>query len=224
MDNLKRDILSLGNHEFLVGGDLNMVSDADTITATNNFNLNIKNMLHDPQYIVEINRQLTSARSLLADIISIKKSINNFPHDKLINSVIEKKCIEIDKIIAPFLDIGDIVQNRPILIEYDKFLETLMNNLLNCIMSHQRAHKKITNILLRDIRNRMSELQNMNLNTESILCQEQIYLEKKILDFDDNLNLRNYTKAWHSMNFEKPTKSFCTLAKAQKGNDSLNQL
>ena len=26
------------------------------------------------------------------------------------------------------------------------------------------------------------------------------------------------------MNFEKPTKSFCTLAKAQKGNDSLNQL
>ena len=26
------------------------------------------------------------------------------------------------------------------------------------------------------------------------------------------------------MNFEKPTKSFCTLAKAQKGNDSLNQI
>ena len=26
------------------------------------------------------------------------------------------------------------------------------------------------------------------------------------------------------MNFENPTKSFCTLAKAQKGNDSLNQL
>ena len=26
------------------------------------------------------------------------------------------------------------------------------------------------------------------------------------------------------MNFEKPTKSFCTLAKAQKGNDYLNQL
>ena len=134
--------------------------------------------LVDPQYIVEINRQLTSARSLLANIISIKKSINNFPHDKLINSVIEKKCIEIDEIIAPFLDIGDIVQNRPILIEYDKFLETLMNNLHNCIMSHQRAHKKITNILLRDIRNRMSELQNMNLKTESILYQEQIYLEK----------------------------------------------
>ena len=26
------------------------------------------------------------------------------------------------------------------------------------------------------------------------------------------------------MNFEKPTKAFCMLAKAQKGNDSLNQL
>ena len=42
MDNLKRDILSLGNHEFLVGGDLNMVTDANTITATNNFSLDIK--------------------------------------------------------------------------------------------------------------------------------------------------------------------------------------
>ena len=36
----------------------------------------------DPQYIDEINSQLTLARSLLADAISIKKSINNFPHDK----------------------------------------------------------------------------------------------------------------------------------------------
>ena len=101
-----------------------------------------------------------------------------------------------------------------------------MNNLHNCIMSHQHAHKKVTNILLKDMRNRMSELQNMNLNTESILYQEQIYLEKILLDFDDDLKLRNCTrtKLWHSMNFEKPTKSFCTLAKAQKGNDYLNQL
>ena len=79
----------------------------------------------------------------------------------------KKKCHEIDEIIAPFLDINDKVQNRPILIEYDKFLETLMNNLHNCIMSHQRAHKKTTNILLRDMRKRMSELQSTNLNTES---------------------------------------------------------
>ena len=181
--------------------------------------------LVDPQYIVEINRQLTSARSLLANIISIKKSINNFPHDKLINSVIEKKCIEIDEIIAPFLDIGDIVQNRPILIEYDKFLETLMNNLHNCIMSHS-VHIKVTNILLKDMRNRMSELQSMNLNTQFNLYHEQLYLEQKILNFDDDLNLRNCarTNLWHSMNFEKLTKSFCTLEKAQKGNDSLNQL
>ncbi len=78
--------------------------------------------LADPQYIDEINRQLILARSLLADIISIKKSINNFPHDKLLISVIEKKCHEIDEIIAPFLDISDMVRNRPIIIQYDKFL------------------------------------------------------------------------------------------------------
>ena len=47
--NLKRDILSLSNHEFLIGGDLNMVTDANTITATNNFNLDIKNMLQIPK-------------------------------------------------------------------------------------------------------------------------------------------------------------------------------
>ena len=100
-----------------------------------------------------------------------------------------------------------------------------MSNLHNCIMSHQRAHKKVTNILLKDMRNRMSELQSMNLNTQSNLYHEQLYFEQRILNFDDDLNLRNCarTKLWHSMNFEKPTKSFCTLAKAQKGNDSLNQ-
>ena len=54
----------------------------------------------------------------------------------------KNKCHEIDEVISPFLDIGDIVQNRPILIEYDKFLKTLMNNLHNCTMAHQRAHKK----------------------------------------------------------------------------------
>ena len=350
MVNLRRDILSFGLYEFLIGGDLNMVTDGNAISSTNNFNLDIKNMvqipnvpnsktlsswcetgfivdifrhffpdsrtfshvpfnkndhsrsridhflcspnfvrsfanltylpittklfdhkgvllvpvkkapqnltfidpslltisglkqavcletlgtfcdyldpLADPQYIDEINRQLILARSLLADIISIKKSINNFPHDKLLISVIEKKCHEIDEIIAPFLDISDMVRNRPIIIQYDKFLETLMNNLHNCIMSHQRAHKKTINSLLKDMRKRVSVLQNMNLDINSNLYLEQLYLEQKILNFDDDLNLRNCarTKLWHSMNFEKPTRSFCTLAKAQKGNDSLNQL
>ena len=39
-----------------------------------------------------------------------------------------------------------------------------------------------------------------------------------MLDFDNDLNLRNCTrtKLWHSMNFDKPTKSFSTLAKAHK--------
>ena len=52
-----------------------------------------------------------------------------------------------------------------------------MNNLHNCIMSHQRAHKKVTKLLLKDMRKRASELQNMNLDTHSNLYQEQLYLE-----------------------------------------------
>ncbi len=49
--------------------------------------------------------------------------------------------------------------------------------------------------------------------------QEQLHLENKMLDFDNDLNLRNCTrtKLRHSVNFDKPTKSFCTLAKAHKG-------
>ena len=124
---------------------------------------------------------------------------------KLFTSVIEKKCHEIDEIIAPFLDISDVIHNRPILIEYDKFLETIMNNLHICIMSHQRANKKVTNLLLKDMRKRASELQNINFDTHSNLYQEQLYLEQKILNFDDDLNLRNYarTKLWHSMNLRE---------------------
>lgn len=73
------------------------------------------------------------------------------------------------------------------------------------MMAHQ--HKEITNITLRDMRNRLSVLQLMNLTAVSNLYQELINLEKYILDFDDNLNLRNCwrTKLWHSLNFEKPS-------------------
>ena len=94
-------------------------------------------------------------------------------------SIIDKKCQEIDELISPFLDIRDLVQNRPIIIDHDKFLETLMNNLHNCIMSHQRAHKKIINTLLKNMRDKLANLQRMNLSPASNLYQEQIYLEKK---------------------------------------------
>jgi len=66
----------------------------------------------------------------------IKNSISNFPQ------VIKTKCQENDGIISPFLDIIEIIQNKPIMIEYNKFLETLMSNLHDCIISHQQAHKK----------------------------------------------------------------------------------
>ena len=46
--------------------------------------------------------KLIFARSILADIITIKKSITNHPHDKLIPAIIETKCQEIDEIISPF--------------------------------------------------------------------------------------------------------------------------
>ena len=48
MANLEQDILNFGIDKFLIGGDLNMVSDARKICSINNFNLDIKNMAQIP--------------------------------------------------------------------------------------------------------------------------------------------------------------------------------
>ena len=48
MANLVQDIISFGIDKFLIGGDLNMVSDASKISSVNKFNLDIKNMAQIP--------------------------------------------------------------------------------------------------------------------------------------------------------------------------------
>ena len=50
----------------------------------------------------------------------------------------------------------------------------------------------------------------MNLTPASNLYLEQLNLEKKIFDFDNDLNLRNCARAklYHSLNFEGHTKVF----------------
>ena len=69
------------------------------------------------------------------------------------------------------------------------------------------------------MREKLVKLQWKDLNIESNEYQEQLKLENILLEFDDDLTLRKCarTKLWHTMNFEKPTKSI-------KGNDSLSQL
>ena len=178
------------------------------------------------EFLLDINLNLVHARPILADIIKIRNETSNFPHDKLLLSVIASKCSKIDELIGPFLDINDHITRRPLTIDHDKFLETLLNNLHNCILAHQRAHKKTMNLTLRDLRKRLDTIQRSNPDLASGLYQEQLKIEKTLLTFDDNITLRNCekTKLWHTMNFEKPTKAFCLLAKANKGNDSLSQL
>ena len=57
MTNLEQDILKFGNKKFLIGGDLNMLSDARRISSINNFNLDIKNMAQIPN----VNNSITLA-------------------------------------------------------------------------------------------------------------------------------------------------------------------
>ena len=350
MTNLEKDILSFGSERFLIGGDLNMVSDARKISNTNTFNLDIKNMTQIPnisnsrtlaswcetgfvidifrhfyqerrtfshvpynkndhsrsridhflcspnfincfsnfsylaidsklfdhkcmllettkklnknlsfidpafldvpglkqvvaletlgtftdyidpignhEFLFNINIELVRARAILAEIIVIKNSSVNHPYDRLIPTIVDNKCNEIDVIISPFLDISEIIQTRILTIDYDKFLETLLNNIHNVMISHQREHKKVINNTLKDSRNRLELLQRSELSIGSNEYKEQLSLERLILEFDNDLTLRKCarTKLWHTMNFEKPTTAFCALAKSIKGNDSLNQL
>ena len=182
--------------------------------------------LANQDFLRNINTELVCARIILAEIITINKSTSNHPYDKLIPFIVENKCNEIDDIIQPYLNISEIIQTRPITIEYDKFLETLLNNIHNVLITHQRAHKKIINQTINDSREKLVKLQRKDLNIETNEYKEQLLLKNFISKFDDDMNLRKCarTKLWHTMNFEKPTKSFCALAKATKGNDSLNQL
>ena len=48
MANLEQDIISFDIDKFLIGGDLNMVSDSSKISSVNKFNLDIKNMAQIP--------------------------------------------------------------------------------------------------------------------------------------------------------------------------------
>lgn len=79
---------------------------------------------------------------------------------------------------------------------------------------------------MRNLRKCLDTIQHINPDLDLHLYQEQLKVEKTLLTFDDNINLMNCekTKLWHTMNFEKPTKAFCSLVKANKGNDSLLQL
>ena len=111
------------------------------------------------EFLRNINTELVRARIILAEIITINKSTRNHPYDKLIPFIVENKCNEIDDIIQPYLNISEIIHTRTITIEYDKFLETLLNNIHNVLITHQRAHKKIINQTINDSREKLVKLQ-----------------------------------------------------------------
>ena len=69
------------------------------------------------------------------------------------------------------------------------------------------------------MREKLVKLQRKDQSIESNEYQEQLKLEKILLEFDDDFTLRKCTrtKLWHTMNFEKPTKSFCALSNRLRG-------
>ena len=80
MANLERDILSFEIENFLIGGDLNMVSDNRKISNTNNFNLDVKNMSQIPN----VNNSITLASWCETGFVT--DIFRHFHHDKRIFS------------------------------------------------------------------------------------------------------------------------------------------
>ena len=91
LSKLKDDISSLGSFKFLIGGDLNMVSDANILSTTNRFNLDIDHMAQIPNisnsrilsswvedgYVVDIFRHLFPDRRIFSHV-----PVNKLDHSR----------------------------------------------------------------------------------------------------------------------------------------------
>jgi len=81
------------------------------------------NPIDNHVFLLNINNELVRARTILAEIILIKNSSVNHPYDKLIPTIIDNKCNEIDVIILPFLNISEIIQTRILQLITTNFLK-----------------------------------------------------------------------------------------------------
>jgi exonuclease III len=167
--------------------------------------------------INKIDEELLTNLRIVADLI---KKLGLFsasqPQDKWIKLLIDEKIQKFSD-LSKTLPSTDNLINSGIDIEPILFYRVVMNNAMNELISYQITFKKAENNYINNLTLLASRCQNI---------YEKRDLEKEIKRAEDKkleINCRKY-KLWRAVNFEKPTRSFCMIAKKAKENHSLEEV
>ena len=173
----------------------------------NNFDLPNK-----PELLLLLDRINNHSRSLQL----LESFQNNYPNDLLCKAWINDLTLIIENLCNLFPSI-DSFWEHPCNIQPDVFLESLMNNIKNSVISTQSSfvkqlrNKKIT------LGSELNSLKNSG-DFESTKFKD---LEFQLLEIEHNENMRllQDTKYFNVLNHEKPSKAFSEILR-NKNNDS----
>ena len=139
--------------------------------------------------------------------------------DLLLDSFIESKRILAEHIQANMpISMGDLL-NGEMDINPALFLETLQNNIKIRLVLHQKRYLRAEKREITLLEKRLALLKS-NCNA---LCEDIFDLDTKISNLLNEQNLRKCKSAliWRNLNLEKPTRSFCNVAKSLNSGESL---
>ena len=170
---------------------------------------------------------LDTGRREVGSFLTLLREINDIEYDITLNGPTDLKILSKDNKIAALAerrttlpnpgDLNNIVLSCP----DDTFLEVLMGNLRNAIISFQSWVSKLHNLKKSLLVNRINSLRdNFLINSHLILdLQEELnrLVESAILDKIKSLKL------FEGLNSKKPSPIFLALAK-HRGKGSLNQM
>ena len=165
----------------------------------------------------------------LANINILSKEIQWLSVSVHINDLLVKKWLDdrtrqVNVLCGRFPSISDCYEfNCPI--GWDLFYEALINNLTQCIISHQSFVMKNVNAEKIGITKKLIAIKNSHILTIP-LKQELITLENDLKKIEDNETLRRIktSKYFEILNLEKGSKPFARLLNTNSKFDPISQL
>ena len=166
---------------------------------------------------IKIDEELLTNLRNIADLIrNLALFLASEPNDSLIKLILEENKVKFSEFSKKLPNIDTLV-DAGINIDPILFHRVVINNSLNDVINYQIKFKKTENIFIDNLISQVKVCQNID---------EKMVLEKEIKKAEDKkleINCRKY-KIWRTINFEKPTNAFCTLAKKAKENHSLEEV
>jgi exonuclease III len=165
---------------------------------------------------------LTRINILSKELVWLGSSV--YVNDLLVKKWIDDKSRQVNLLCGRFPSISDCYEFEcPI--GWDLFYEILMNNLTQCIISHQSFVMKIVNAEKIEITKKLIAIKNSHILSFP-LKQELITLENDLKKIEDNETLRRIStsKYFEILNLEKGSKPFARLLNANSRFDPISQL